>query len=450
MPSRYRFLLAVMALGLATAPAHAALTAGAGKATIDLSADLLPIDDFTAVLDPLAVRVVVLADGPGRAAITVVDQTSLSASDVARMKDIVARATDTPADHVLIVASHTFSAPHMFAGSANPPPGMATSPEEVARAKLYVARVMAALTRAAQQAAAGRAPATLSFGTTTSAVNINRNVDMAQGWWLGASEAGYSDKTLALLRIDGADHRPIATLINYPVQSSIMDHTGGEHGTKAVTADLGGAAAAHVEDHLGGVSLFLTGAAGDQVPAYTALHNVYDAKGQPVSVNLGAGGYPLVALEGERLGAAAMRAATLHAAGPLRGGLAVVSGTVTLTTQERPRQLTQIRPTRSYAYKVTGTAEAPYTILVLGDVAIVGVQVELNAATGAWIRAHSPFAHTIVATMVNGAAKYLPDAQGYKDMTYEAMNASYGPGSGEVFARAIVARLAALAPARRR
>lgn len=449
MSSKHSLLImAGMALGLYAAPAQA-LTAGAGKATIDLGADLLPIDDFTKVLDPLGVRVVVLAEGGSRAAIAVVDQTSLGGNDVATMKDIVAKATNTPADNVLIVASHTFSAPHMFAGNPNPPPGMTFNAEEAARAKVYVAHVMAALTDAAQQAARSEAPATLSFGSTTSAVNINRNVEMADGWWLGASEAGSSDKTLSLLRIDGADHRPIATLVNYAVQSSIMDHTGGEHGAKAVSADLSGATVAHVEDHLGGVSLFLTGAAGDQVPAYTALHNVYDAAGKVVSVNLGAGGYPLVALQGERLGAAAVRAA--GAAQTVAGGkLAVVSGTVTLTTQERPRQLTQIKPTHSYTYNVTGKADAPYTILTVGGVALVGVQVELNAATGAWIRAHSPFAHTIVATMVNGAAKYLPDAQGYKDMTYQAMNSSYGPGSGEVFARAIVARLATLAPASRK
>ncbi|WP_206243713.1 hypothetical protein [Novosphingobium terrae] len=441
MPFRYRFLmLACSALGLGAAPAQAALTAGAGKATIDLPASLLPLDDFTTVLDPLSVRVLVLADGGGRAAIAVLDQTSLSAGDIAAMKDAVTRATQTPADNVLIVASHTFSAPHMFLSGKG---------DEAERSKAYVAEIMQALTTAAQQAARSAAPAMLSFGTATSAVNINRNVEMAEGWWLGASEAGPSDKTLALLRIDGADHRPIATLVNYAVQSSIMDHTGGEGATgKAVSADLAGATARQVEDHLGGVSLFMTGAAGDQVPAYTALHNVYDAAGQPVPVNLGRAGYPLVALQGERLGAAAVRAAS-HAQAVTGGSVKVVSGQVSLQTQERPRQLTQIRPTRSYAFKVNGKADAPYTILTLGNVAIVGVQVELNAATGAWIKAHSPFARTIVATMVNGAAKYLPDAQGYKDITYQAMNSSYAPGSGEVFAKAIVARLATLAPRKR-
>ncbi|WP_218018901.1 hypothetical protein, partial [Novosphingobium rosa] len=272
MFSRYGLALAtLLAVGPGMAPAQAALTAGASKAAIDLPASLLPLDDFTTLLDPLNVRVLVLADGGSRAAIAVLDQTSLSANDITAMKDAVAKATGTSAGNVLIVASHTFSAPHMFIFGKG---------EEGERTKVYVANIMQALTTAAQQAAHNAAPATLTFGTASSAVNINRNVEMADGWWLGANEAGPSDKTLSLLRIDGADHRPIATLVNYGVQSSIMDHTGGEGATgKAVSADLAGATTQHIEEHLGGISLFMTGAAGDQVPAYTALHNVYDAAG---------------------------------------------------------------------------------------------------------------------------------------------------------------------------
>lgn len=83
-----------------------------------------------------------------------------------------------------------------------------------------------------------------------------------------------------------------------------------------------------------------------------------------------------------------------------------------LAAQDLPKQLSQLHPSTTYRYPVSGQdADAPYTVMVLGDLAIVGVQVELSANTGAWIRTHSPFAHTMVVTMVNGAAKYLPDAR---------------------------------------
>jgi neutral ceramidase len=121
--------------------------------------------------------------------------------------------------------------------------------------------------------------------------------------------------------------------------------------------------------------------------------------------------------------------------------LVVLNGSVTLDAQDRPRSLGQIKPTRTYTYPLKGKAEAPYSLIRIGDVALVGVQVELNAVTGQDIRRRSPFAHTIVVTMVNGAAKYLPDAGNYKAITYQAMNSSYAPGGAEILANRIVADL---------
>lgn len=433
-----------LAAALAPGAAQAGLIAGAGKATIELPASLLPIDRFTAQLDPLEIRVLTLGDGTRKAAIALIDQTSLSARDVAAMQAVVGKATGAAGEDVLVVASHTFSAPHMFA--ANPPPGMAVDEAETLRARAYVANAMAALEKAAHQAADTAAPATLRFGSANSQVAVNRNVETPEGWWLGADEAGYSDRTVATVQLESADHSPIASLVNYAVQSSIMDQTGGPEGSKAISADLAGTTMRRVEEHLGGVSLFLTGAAGDQAPAYTARRYAYGADGKPALVSLGAASYPLVALQGERLGDAALRAA--RGAAPVQAErLALFHGKVSLTTQERPKQLSQLKPSRDYRYQINGRADAPYTLLTLGDVAIIGVQVELSAATGAWLRAHSPYRHTMVATMVNGAAKYLPDAQSYRRITYQAMNSSYGPGSAEVMAQAIIAQLAHMAKA---
>jgi neutral ceramidase len=430
------------AVGLPMPGQAAALTAGAGRATIDLPAELLPIDRFTTVLDPLEVRVLVLGEGDHRAAVAVLDQTSLFADNVTRIQSIVAKAARISPDAVMVVASHTFSAPHMFGA---PPPGAAAGdPAELARAGRYAANAMAAVERAAADAAKGEGPATVSFGTVASQVNVNRNVETAEGWWLGADETGPSDKTLSVLRFTGIGGQPIAALVNYPVQSSIMDQTGAPGGGKGVSADLAGNTVRRVEAKLGGVALFTTGAAGDQIPAYTARHNSYGADGRPSTVDLGNGGYPLVALQGERLGDAALKA--VKAAVPVKGvALARGDGVVSLPTQQRPRDLAQLHPSRTYRYVVNGKSDAPFTVLAIGDVALVGVQVELNAATGAWIRAHSPYAHTVVATMVNGAAKYLPDASGYKAITYQAMNSSYAPGSAEVLAGAIIAELRRMA-----
>ena len=72
---------------------------------------------------------------------------------------------------------------------------------------------------------------------------------------------------------------------------------------------------------------------------------------------------------------------------------------------------------------------------------MVGVQPELSAILGERIRAASPFAQTFVITMVDGAAKYLPDISGYQRLTYEARSSPFAPGEGEHAVQAIVSLL---------
>ena len=441
-------IVALAALANVVAPpsfaASAHLEAGAGKAEIIIPKALLPLDGFGRQYDPLAARVLLLGSGDKRIALLVVDLTSIGQEAVAEMKQIVARGAKVQPDAVWVCAGHTFSAPHMF--GATSPPGMAMSADEAARGATYHAAVTEAVTRAVAEAAHAMRPAQIGFGAGVSDVNVNRNVPAADGWWLGADAAGASDKTVSLLRVDDLAHQPIAVLLNYAVQSSVMDHSVGQDGVKGITADLGGAAVRHVEEQLGNgaVSLFLTGAAGDQAPAFAARRNIYDKDGRFREADIGDKGYSLVELQGERLGADALRAAGATTAGDPAPPLSVTNAAIQLDAQERPRSLQQIRPSRTYTYHVQGKAAAPYSIMRIGDVVLVGVQVELAAATGADLRRRSPFAHTIVITMVNGAAKYLPDATGYRNRTYEAMNSSYGPGSAERLEERILRDLRAM------
>ena len=75
--------------------------------------------------------------------------------------------------------------------------------------------------------------------------------------------------------------------------------------------------------------------------------------------------------------------------------------------------------------------------VVIGDIALVGLQAELAASVGAQIKAKSPFAHTIVVTMVDGGAKYMPDAGSYERFTYAARNSRYARGAAELAASGI-------------
>ena len=437
-------LLAAIPLSFALlvgSTAAQALSAGAGRADIALTPAMLPLDGFQSVFDPLRARVLLMDDGGNRVLLAVIDQTSIFEETVADLQKRIAGIAGASPENVLVIASHTFSAPHAIAAD-HLPPGMTMTPVEQQRTAAYVAAVRHAVDDATRQAVERLAAVHVSFGQATSAVAINRNHPSANGWWLGANAAEPSDARVGLLRLETADGRRMATLLNYAVQSSVMDHSVGASGGKAVTSDLGGAAVGHLEsDGDGAIAFFLTGAAGDQMPAYVARRNLYDRTGRFRVDDLGDAAYPLVDLQGERLADAA-RGATVD---PIRGqALQVRHGTVTLTGQERPKDLQQIKATRSYHYVTGGPVQAPFVLVQVGDVAIVGVQAELSAATGAYIRDHSPFPHTMVVTMVNGAAKYMPDADAYRKITYEAMNSSVVAGSAETMAAAVLRGLAAM------
>ena len=143
------------------------LLAGAGRARIVLPADLFPVDGFLAERDPLYARVVLLWRGTERLTLAVLDQTSIAAASLAGIRRIL----PGPA---LICASHTFSAPHV-AGDSRP---------ELQRA------LETAVAEAARQAVRELQPARIGWASGSADINVNRDVQTPDGWWLGANHAG--------------------------------------------------------------------------------------------------------------------------------------------------------------------------------------------------------------------------------------------------------------------
>jgi hypothetical protein len=84
-------------------------------------------------------------------------------------------------------------------------------------------------------------PASVGFGSATSNVNVNRGVQTADGWWLAANDAGFSDQRENVILFEGRDRHPIAIVLNYAVQSSIMNESTLQSGMQT-SADLAGAA----------------------------------------------------------------------------------------------------------------------------------------------------------------------------------------------------------------
>jgi neutral ceramidase len=449
MQTRREFLLTGLALGASALPlpdaaaakavkanSAAKLRAGAGRADVLFAAELYPLDGFAGQHDPLAVRVLLLDSAGMRIAIAVIDLTSISGEMISGMKAILTKVTGVPAERAIVCASHTFSTPHVFP-SDHTPPGT-----DLQRNNAILACFEAALLSAATQAARTLQPARLGYGVGTSRVAVNRDVATSGGWWLGSNDSGYTDPAVGVLRIDALDGKPLAILMNAAVQPSVMDGSQRAQGGKLISADLAGAAARHVEQYFGAgaVAMVMVGAAGDQAPYLQAYRHVVNADGSVGRVDIHEAGFALVDLLGEKLGGEVVRVAE---------GIKTVAGhaldirrdSVEVEARKFSPQNAASGPVTSFDYQAGGKAAIPVVLLQLGEVVLVGVQPELSAIVGAQIRAGSPYAHTIVATMVDGAAKYLPDQQAFDRYTYEARSSPYAPGAAEAATGAIVARL---------
>jgi hypothetical protein len=388
------------------------------------------------VHDPLYVRTLLLESGAARVALLVIDLTSLSPDSVASEKAIVAEAAGVDAANVFISVSHTFSAPHfgMMGGASG---------EQKSKDSMLGEAVASAIRVSASEAKQGLREAAIGFGSGSSNVNVNRDILTSEGWWHGHNEQGVSDKEVSVVKLEARDGSTIAILMNYAVQSSIMNESVMADGGKLVTGDLAGAAARYVERQYGDkvVALFAIGAAGDQEPYLTADRYVLDKDGKFSRIDIGATGFTLVDLLGERLGAEVVRVGGEIKSPRTQAQLKVVSEVLTCKGQAIERDLSSLKPTKSYVYQPSADISAPIYIVRIGEVCLVAVQVELSSSTAIDIKARSPFKDTIVMTMVNGAAKYMADSGSYDRFTYEAMNSMYQKGSAEALEAKILSML---------
>lgn len=430
--------LIMFALVFLCRPGHAAvLTAGVGKAAIKISADMLPVEGYTAEHDPISTRVLLLDNGSLRVAMLVVDTPSIQDSFIDSWKSILTKLTAVKPENALVIASHDTSAPHVSSGTN---PGAGAGPGAGPNAKAYAQAVDTAVQTAATQAAATLQPVQVGFGTGISRINVYRDVLTSKGWGLGYDDAGFTDPSLALIRINSLDGKPLAWLMDYAVRPAILEQSADDKNGKAISGDLVGAAEHYLESHSGsdGTAIFLMGAGVDQSPYLMANRFVQDKDGNPSRVDIHEAGFYLVDLLGERLGSEAVR---------VNEGIKASATPATLRIVRQSVEVTSQTPAQRNGAPAAPPAQAPeavkipFVLLQIGDIAVVGVAPELNANIGVKIKTESPFPHTVVVTMVDGSAKYLPDITNYDRKTPEALGSRYARGSAESAAAQIIQAL---------
>jgi len=411
------------------------LYVGAGVAEMKFPTDFFssPVDGYTGVHDQLHVRVL-LMEKEAKTAIVSVEMTSISDDVIEDVQNTVGQLTGYDPKNIWVCATHTFSAPHLL------PINMYKSESELEKRNELYSVVAESVTEATSDAIKDKTEATVGYETTSCNVNVNRDVLTDNGWWIGHNDSGVSDKSMIVLKFEDLKNKPIAVLFNYGVQSSVMDGVQGSDGSKMVSSDLGGYASNYVEQKYGNgvVAIFGIGAAGDQAPNEVAKNKFTDENGILKSNATYENAYELVKKQGEVLGNSVISASDETKQQSTVGTLSTDSSTIKLPRQERSHDLT---PQKVYTYQSAEDQEEPVNVITLGDISLTGIRPELSSQVASSLKEQSPYKQAMIFTLVNGAAKYMPEKESYDRITYESTNTSFARGSAELMQEKILEML---------
>ena len=399
----------------------------AGAHAIDITPTKFPIlvnGGFTArtatkAHDRLHARCLVLASGPTRLAIAVVDSCLIPRALLDQAKALAARATGIPVENMLISATHTHSAPSAVGALGTGadadyvkylPPRIAEG-IRLAAANLTPARVGHAVIDMPQYTYCRRwimrsdKVRADPFGKRT--VRAMMHPGYQNPAFTGPS--GPSDPALSILAVQSTEGRPIALLANFAMHY---------YGSPMLSADYFGLFATKVEKALGPtdagrpfVGIMSHGTSGDiwRVDyGQPRAHQTMDAYAEALA----------------RPACEAFRRITYRSGAPLVMREARLTLTVRTPDAERVAWARKIIAAIEAGKKVgmyqrvysreqihlleTPTRELKLQALRIGEVGLTAIPCEVYALTGLKIKARSPLAATINIELANGAEGYIP------------------------------------------
>lgn len=354
----------------------------------------------TGVHDNLYHRIVVMDDGSGPFVLVSTDIALFAPSfydDFARQ---LTRETGIEAQRVWWMATHTHSAPEL--GPAGLPRAFMANRYTHEPDAAYAAQVTKALTDGIKEARGQLAPATVTVGTSISLANINRRARGGDGKiYLGLNPDGPVDRQLGIIRLERADHSPIAVIVNYAMHGTVMGP-----GNLEISADWPGQVAAYVEQKFGAPMLVANGAAGNIAPIYGIESDFKSGHLQQFNVLLG-----------DRILAA------IQALGPPVTDTAIWTGEKIIET---PRKSGLVFPEELAAYSRLSMVRIPVRFLKLGnDTVIWAAPLELFCEIAMRVRSASPFPHTFYFGYTNGWLGYLPTKEAFSEGGYETTVTPY-------------------------
>jgi neutral ceramidase len=366
--------------------------------------------DFIGIHDPLFARALVLDNGVTTVAIVSLD--SVEIFDTLPLRQRIQRELGIAADHIMLAASHSHSAPRLRNGdppypgavglgeSAPSGPPTPPIPEMDAHLKVVDDKIVDALRRAK----ASMQPARMGFGTGRADVNVNSDLYRpGKGWGGGFNPDGVSDKTVSVVKFETLNGDPIAVLFNYAVHSTVTINSW------LVSADLAGAASHVVEQRYDDklVALYTMGAAGDQVPKFSG--GSQSTGPQPVRGDasnregIARAAFPAMEAQGYMLGAEVIRVTRQIQATTTAPRIAAAESQITCPAKtDQPRW-----------QEFKDGATIHFGVILIDRLAITGVSAEVVTNIYWHLKKASPLTDTIMLTDSNGHLGYLVDDASY-------------------------------------
>jgi hypothetical protein len=253
-------LATLMLAALAPMAAETAWRAGAAQAKIT-PAKPLPLagyaqraTPFDSVESDIFVKALALEDGSGhRALLLTSDVLGFAGAFSERLCARIVKATGVPREAILVSSSHTHTAP-IVALEMNWPPGGEYTPA----IQEWLDGVESAMARIAGEALGSMRPARLSWGTGVANFVMNRREPTEKGIVLGVNPRGPADRSVPVLRVSGADGKPLAIVFGAAA------HAVASGSINALSADYPGYAQSELQRMFPGAqAMFVAGACGD-------------------------------------------------------------------------------------------------------------------------------------------------------------------------------------------
>jgi neutral ceramidase len=452
-----KFPLLIVLAGLMTAES-AELRIGAAQVIINPPAgaplagyySLRPSDG---VLDDLHAKALVMESDGIKAAIIICDLITMPREVTQAARELIARQSAIPGDHVIIAATHTHTAPVLFRNA--PRDDFDGGSSEVSRQ--YTSSLPSQIAKAVVDADAKLMPAAIRAGKPhVENVAFNRRFWMQDGKvaWNPrkldpniVAPAGPHDPDIGVLAFDSMDTspKPLATFVNYAMHPDTVG------GTK-ISADYPGVISRAISHARPGVTIFANGCCGN-----LNHRNVWwpdPQKGPSEAARLGqsiAGAVCAALPNLIDVSAAPIRARIENVQLPLPE-ISDADRAEARELKSKVKEAKFMQQVKMFrVLDVLGRDGKPIEVEVQviaagNEIAFVALPGEIFVELGLAIKKASPFKHTILIELANTAIGYIPNRQAYAEGNYEVMSARCAAGSGELLVDTAVKLLRQMKP----